>query len=90
MPDIEQLKNKIMMNIDVPAFWYLDQSNTLTEPELDYEEKLHKNVIYLKLKKQKEGFGKKSNGPSVYKISDLFTKFGDINVSNFSVRNLLK
>lgn len=41
-----------MMEVEVPAYWYLDPSNSLrTEGELVFETKLHQNVVYVKLKK---------------------------------------
>lgn len=38
-------------------------------------------MVFLKLKRrQEETFGQKAHGPTVYEISELFTKFGDINI----------
>ena len=54
MPDIEELKNKVMMNIEVPAYWHLDTSSKLSTEEIEYQEKMVKNVVYLNLKKDKE------------------------------------
>lgn len=39
-----------MMSIDVPCYWYLDQSLAITEDEQFKHDKIRDNVIYLKLK----------------------------------------
>lgn len=45
------------------------------------------NVVFLRLKRrQVEGFGKRAHGPTVFEVSELFTKFGDINVSKFFLK----
>lgn len=51
--DIEELKNKVMMNIEVPAYWHLDTKSKLSAEEVEYQEKMAKNVVYLSLKKDK-------------------------------------
>ena len=35
-----------MMNIEVPAYWHLDTSSKLSTEEIEYQEKMVKNVVY--------------------------------------------
>jgi len=44
------MMNKIMMNIEVPCFWYLDFKQPFSSEEIEYQTRLHENVIYIKLK----------------------------------------
>jgi len=62
------MKNKVMMNIEVPAFWYLDVSEPLSVAELDYHQKLHENVVYIKLRKTQNAtsLGIKTTSASVF------------------------
>ena len=78
--DIEHLKNKIMYNIEVPQYWDVASISNLTQAEKEYTHRLQSNVVYLELlESAKKAVG--ADGPSVYDIETLFTKFGDINVS---------
>ena len=48
----------------------------------EFLEKRETNVVFLRLKRRhSEVFGQRSHGPNVYEISELFTNFGDIKVS---------
>lgn len=75
-----------MMNIEVPCFWHMSPGSETTPEEKQHSEKLRKQVLYLKLVELKNS--QNSNGlndlfmsASVHKISDLFTKYGDINIT---------
>jgi len=58
------------------------ENHELSRAEIDFREKIKTNVVFLRLKKKKSNvFGHRAFGPSVFQISELFTKFGDINVS---------
>ena len=74
------------MNIEVPAFWHLDPKSVKTLEEKQYEERMDLRVVYVKLKKSDEvdEFGRSAPAATVFQISELFTKFGDINVSFIS------
>ena len=49
-PDLQKYKNKVMMIVEVPMFWHLDEANCeLTRDELKYEERKRQNVVFLKL-----------------------------------------
>ena len=52
-PDIEMYKNRIMMNIETPSYWYLDSKLVLTKAEILQQHKINNNVVYLKLKENK-------------------------------------
>lgn len=46
-------KNRIMMNIETPSYWYLDSKLDLTKAEILQQHKINNNVVYLKLKENK-------------------------------------
>lgn len=81
-PDIACLKNRVMMNIEVPAFWHLDFSAPITASEIDHAQKLHQNVIFIKLNEvqSQTSLGINLTCASTVKVAELFSKFGDINV----------
>lgn len=59
-------------------------NHILSKVARDFNDKRETNVVFLRLKRrQSEVFGQRPHGPTVYEISELFTKFGDINVSSF-------
>lgn len=70
------------MNIEIPAYWHLDPKSEKTTEEQQYEDRIHLRVVYIKLKKSDEvdEFGRSAPAATVFQISELFTKFGDINV----------
>jgi len=59
-----------MINIEVPQYWDIGQADNLTKAEVQYDLKLHSNVVHLKLKKSNrmDHFGKRMAGPSVFEI----------------------
>ena len=78
------------MNITIPNFWHLDPkvSHKRTTTELENEQHKETNVVYLKLKMLEHKhsvLGVKPHPCSLEKIGEIFSKFGDINVSkNFN------
>lgn len=56
-------------------------NHVLSRVAKDFIDKRETNVIFLRLKRrQSDIFGQKPHGPNVYEISEIFTKFGDINI----------
>jgi hypothetical protein len=84
-PDIRFMRNRVMMNIEVPNFWHLDLKDKLTIEEKERIKKLENNVVYLKLctkdDSSRSAQGLKPTAVSVFKIGELFSSYGDINVS---------
>lgn len=80
--DISRFSNQVMLNIDVPIFWSLNPSDPVTHAEQAYAKKLQETVLYIRLKQsgKKDSFGRPIGVPSVYKVAELFTKFGDVNI----------
>lgn len=53
----------------------------LSQAEQAFQQKIKTNVVFLRLtRREGEAFGQRAHGPTVYEISELFTKFGDINI----------
>lgn len=66
-PDIEKYKNRIMMNIETPSYWYLDQGLEHTKPEIQRQQIINNNVVYLKLKENKsDKLGKRGKYANVF------------------------
>ena len=82
-PDLFKFKNRTLINIEVPSYWHLNPDSVKTEEEQQYDQRMKMRVIYVKLKQNKEvdEFGRTPPTANIYQISELFTKFGDINVS---------
>ena len=59
------------MNIEVPAFWYLDPKEPISDLEREFEKKLHQKVIFLELieNNEKDEFGRKKPTASIFEIS---------------------
>ena len=76
-------KNRTLVNIEVPSYWHLEPQSIKTKEELEQEKRMNLRVIYVKLKKSQDvdEFGRAPETFNIYKIAELFTKFGDINVS---------
>jgi hypothetical protein len=88
--DLENYRNRIMMSKDNLMFWHLEPQNEISEQETSLEQRKNQNVIYLKLKLLKHEFEKQGVQPhseNINSIANLFTKFGDLNVS-FILSNL--
>ena len=79
------MQNRIMMNIEVPSFWHMTPGSDNTPDEKEHFAKLTRQVLYLNLvelkNSQSTGLNDLFVSTSVHKIADLFTKYGDINVS---------
>jgi len=82
-----------IQRVETPSFWHLEwttkgqcirkiiENHELSRAEIDFREKIKTNVVFLRLKRKKSSvFGHRAFGPSVFQISELFTKFGDINI----------
>jgi hypothetical protein len=41
--------NKVLMNIEVPAFWYLNSNAPESQEEIEFKEKLNQKVVFLEL-----------------------------------------
>jgi len=79
-PDIAYLKNKIMMNIEVPAYWYLDKNDKLSPEEEAHLERLRNNIVYLQTDPQDyvvDRWGQKKSNLSIFQVSEIFSRFGD-------------
>jgi hypothetical protein len=48
--DLEDFENKIMLSIDIPRFFYLNPKAHKSAVELEYEERIKSNVIYVTFK----------------------------------------
>jgi hypothetical protein len=47
--DIEKHKNKVLMNIEVPQFWYLNPKDKLSAEEVKFAQKLNEKVAFITL-----------------------------------------
>lgn len=48
--DLKEFENKVMLSIDIPRFFYLDELagfGQLTQAEVEYEQRMSDTVIYV-------------------------------------------
>jgi hypothetical protein len=60
-----------MLSIDIPRFFYLDNSTPRSAVEIDYDKRMKDSVIFVKLN---ENIG-------AQQIASIFNSYGDVNVS---------
>ena len=70
---MKEFENKVMLSMDIPRYFYLDQSPPfkLSAAEIDFEKRMKASVIQVHLKDDR----------GAHKITELFNTYGDINVT---------
>lgn len=90
--DLEQFKNLVMMNIEVPQFWHLEyvsledpegrkkRQKLMPKNELTEQEVQNQERIDRHVIYLKLRVDENGRAASVYDLAELFQQFGDINV----------